>query len=131
MYPTSAEAEAGVSWHGNEGLMAKNPFKLEGALSSPAIKLVSIAASETVNHPYLYCIAGLSSLTYHGTRLNISFPHRLEPFQKPFTYAAVSFAACSRHNVEEPPPPPKTQQQQQTNKQLYWMNWRDLLNTNK
>lgn len=51
----SGEAQAGVSWHGNEGLMAKNPFKLEGALSSSVIKPVNAAASKTLIHSCLYC----------------------------------------------------------------------------
>lgn len=51
----SGEAQTEVSWHGNEGLMAKNPFKLEGALSSSVIKLVNATVSKTVIHPCLYC----------------------------------------------------------------------------
>lgn len=33
--------------------------------------------------PAFIAVFGLSSLTHHCTRLNISFPHRLEPFQEP------------------------------------------------
>lgn len=75
--------------------------------------------------PAFIAVFGLSSLTHHGTRLNISFPHCFKNLR--FHRCCCGSSACRRYNLEEQK---QNSTQQQTNSvELYWMNWRDLLSS--